>query len=306
MSDKGFDVAVIGEGVSGLTAAGQLAERGFSVATFERELFGGLVLNVNELRPGLQGEKISGSELTSGMMERNLERGVSSVQEQVTAIEPQNGRWAIVTTGGRYIARQVILAAGARLKKLGVPGEEEYAGRGVSHCASCDGPMNVGTPVVVVGGGDSALQEALVLAEFASKVVLVHRRGEFRGREEFARQVLEHPKIEVFWSATVRAIGGDKVVRHVQVVHGDGRREQVACTGFFAYIGLQPNTEGLASSMESSVDGHVVTNERMETSLPGIWAVGAVRSGYGGELTHAVAEATAAAKAVAERLAQPV
>ena len=222
MSAKDFDVIVVGEGISGLTAAATLVQRGLRVATFEQTLFGGLVLNINELRPGPQGEPASGADLGAMLMEKNFEAGVASVQESVTGIEQDGGGFAVVTPGGRYRARQVLLACGARLKKLGVPGEDQFVGRGVSHCANCDGPMNVGTPVVVIGGGDSALQEALVLTAYASKVMLVHRGATFRAREVFVNEVVAHPKIQVIWNASVATIGGDKAVKHVRVVHAGG------------------------------------------------------------------------------------
>lgn len=303
MSVREFDVIVVGEGISGLTAAATLVGRGLRVATFEQTLFGGLVLNINELRPGPRGEPASGADLGAILMEKNFEAGVTSVQEPVTGVEQDGGGFAVVTPGGRYRARQVLLACGARLKKLDVPGEEQFAGRGVSHCAGCDGPMNVGTPVVVVGGGDSALQEALVLTQFASKVILVHRGEKFRAREEFAKEVLAHPKIQVIWNANVAAIGGDKAVKHVRVLHAGGRTEDLACTGVFAYIGLQPSTDYLPPTIEKAADGAVLTNAQFETSVPGVWAIGAVRHGYAGQLPNAVAEADAVAAALSGRLA---
>lgn len=303
MNEKDFDVIVIGEGISGLTAAAALVQQGLRVATFEQTLFGGLVLNINELRPGPHGERASGADLGAVLMENNFEAGVMSVQEPVTGIEEDAGAFRVVTSGGRYRGRQVLLACGARLKKLDVPGEEQFTGRGVSHCAGCDGPMNVGTPVVVVGGGDSALQEALVLAGFASKVLLVHRGDKFRAREEFANEVLANPKVQVIWNANVAAIVGDKSVKHVRIVHAGGRTEELACTGVFAYVGLQPNTECLPPAIEKAADGTVVTNSQFETTLPGVWAIGAVRHGYAGQLPDAVAEAGTVAATLSARLA---
>lgn len=303
MSEKNLDVIVVGEGISGLTAAAALVKQGLRVATFEQTLFGGLVLNVTEMRPGPDGEPASGADVGAVLMERNFEAGVTSVQEPVASIEQHVDTFIVVTPGGRYRARQVLLACGARLKKLGIPGEEQFTGRGVSHCAGCDGPMNVGTPVVVVGGGDSALQEALVLAGFASKVLLVHRGDKFRARQEFANEVLASPKIQVVWNANVVAVVGDKAVKQVRVAHAGGRTEEIACTGVFAYVGLQPNTEFLPPAIEKAPDGTVVTNSQFETTLPGVWAIGAVRHGYAGQLPDAVAEADAVANALSTRLA---
>ena len=281
MSAKDFDVIVIGEGMSGLTAAAWLVQQGLLVSTFEQTLFGGLVLNINQLRPGLDRNTGSGADLSALLMEKNFEAGVISVQEPVTQIEQDAIGFNVVTPSRSYSARQVLLACGARLKILGVPGEDQFLGRGVSHCANCDGPMYVGMPVVVVGGGDSALQEALVLTEFARKVLLIHRGDKFRARLEFKNEVLANPKIQVIWNANVTAIVGDKSVRHVRIMHAGGRSEELACAGIFAYVGLRPNTENLPKA---------------------IWAIGAVRHGYAGQLSDAVAEAVIVSSAISERL----
>src|SRR5262245_23976412 len=152
-----YDLIVIGEGISGLTCANEAARSGLKVATFEANLFGGLVINVNELDGYPPDRETSGADLASGLMEANAGLNIASVQEAVTAVTPANGGFRI----GGHTARQVVAASGARMKKLGVPGEAEFEGRGVSQCADCDGPMFQNEEVAVVGGGDSALQEAL-------------------------------------------------------------------------------------------------------------------------------------------------
>ena len=184
-----YDVIVIGEGVSGLAAAGALAESGLKVATIEGQLFGGLVINVNELDPAPPGRPHSGAELASEMMQTNAERGVASIQEPVTSLRDAGGLKEVVTESGKHSARHVVVASGARLKKLGVPGESEFEGRGVSSCADCDGPMFQNETAIVVGGGDSAFQEAIVLAQYCSRVLLVHRGEKFRASPHFVEQV---------------------------------------------------------------------------------------------------------------------
>ena len=298
MAQPQYDVIVIGEGVSGLTAAGALAAAGLKVATIEGTLFGGLVVNVNELEPAPEGRPHSGAELAAEMMGANAEAGVNSIQEPVTGMRRAGGVHEVVTDSGTHTARNVVIASGARLKRLGVPGEMEFEGRGVSQCADCDGPMYQNEDVIVVGGGDSALQEALVLANYARKVHLVHRRDAFSGAPHFAAQVAANDKISVVWNATVESISGSQMVEKARLKHSDGRSEEVACAGVFAYIGLEPSVEFLPPDVDRDESGLVKTDASLQTSVPGVYAIGAVRSGYEGTLEHAIAEAQRVAQTI--------
>jgi thioredoxin reductase (NADPH) len=295
---KSYDVIVIGEGVSGLACAGHARRAGLSVATFESNLFGGLVLNVNELDsyPGSE----SGTLLASELMQANSDAGVASIQEEVTAVSSAGGGFEIAA-GGVYGARQVVIASGARLKKLGVPGEREFEGRGVSSCADCDAPMFQNEEVVVVGGGDSALQEALVLAKFCSRVHIVHRGDRLRAQKHLAERAGADPKISFMWKTTVEAVLGAKMVEKVRV-RRNGNAEEIAAAGVFAYVGLEPNAACAPSGSRRDGHGHLVTNDALETSTPGVWAIGAVRAGYSGLLRDAVSEAQRVAEAVRDRL----
>ena len=302
MAQPKYDVIVIGEGVSGLTAAGALAQAGLKVATMEAQLFGGLVLNVNELEPAPEGAPTSGAELASGMMEKNSEHGVASIQEPVTVLRESGGVIEAVTDSGSYTARHVVVASGARLKRLGVPGESEFEGRGVSQCADCDGPMFQNEDALVVGGGDSAFQEAVVLAQYCKRVHLVHRGDTFRAAPHWVEQAKSNDKISIVRNATIEAILGAKMVEKARVKHADGRTEELPCAGVFAYIGLDPNTEFLPDDVARDDAGFVKTNDNFETGMPGVYAVGAVRSGYAGTLPDAIDEARTVAKTVAARL----
>jgi len=298
MAQTSYDVIVIGEGVSGLACAGHARRAGLRVATFEANLFGGLVINVNEL-DGYPGAE-SGTLLASDLMQANSDAGVTSIQGEVTAIRSVGGAFE-VPAGSIYGARQVVIASGARLRKLGVPGEDEYEGRGVSHCADCDAPLFQNEEVVVVGGGDSALQEALVLAKFCRKAHIVHRGSRFRAQQHLVERVASEPRIATIWNATVEAILGAKMVEKVRVKR-DGKTEDIASAGVFAYIGLEPNAECAPSGIGRDAHGHLVTNNAFETSMAGVWAIGAVRAGYSGLLRDAVAESKRVAEAIRDRL----
>ncbi len=301
MSQEIHDVLVIGEGVAGLTAAGALARSGLKVATFEAQLFGGLVININELDPAPGAGAVSGAEFAANLMQTNAELGIASIQEAVAELKTEGEMKQVVTAGATYGARHVVLASGARLRKLGIPGEAEFEGRGVSQCADCDGPMYQDEQVIVVGGGDSALQEALVLARFCSKVHLIHRGGKFRAQDHFVAQVGANPKIATIWNATVEQIAGSRMVEQARVKFSDGRVQEIPCAGVFAYIGLVPNSEFLPAGIARDESGFVVTADSLETTLPGIWAIGAVRGGCGGALDDAISEARRAAEAIRHR-----
>jgi thioredoxin reductase (NADPH) len=293
-----YDVIVIGEGVAGLSAANAAASAGLKVATIEAQLFGGLIINVNELDPAPERRQAGGAEFASELMQANQDLGVASISEPVTGIEASGATKRVATAGGSYGARHVIVASGARLRRLGVPGEAEFEGRGVSQCADCDGPMYQNETVVVVGGGDSALQEAIVLTHYCGKVHLVHRGSSFRARPHFVEQVKGNGKITTLWNAEVQEIAGGKMVERARIRHADGRVEDIPCAGVFAYVGLEPNTDFLSPEFKRDASGFLVTDEHLQTSVPGVWAAGAVRSGCGGLISDAIGEARQVAAAI--------
>ena len=298
MADSNFDVIVIGAGIAGLTAAKDAARAGLATASIEALLFGGLVININELDPAPGGEQGSGTDLASNLMAEVSDLGVSNLAETVSALTHEAGVLSVTNDVGTHRARAVIVASGARLKRLGVPGEMEFEHRGVAQCADCDGPMYKDEEVLVVGGGDSALQEALVLANYAKRVHLVHRGARFRAQQHLADAVAARGNITPVWNTVVEEVLGTKMVEKVRVRNlGDGQTNEIACTGFFAYPGLAPNSEFLPPDVQRDADGRVVTFESLQTSLSGVFAVGAVRSGCGGLLTDAIADAHTAAAA---------
>lgn len=298
-----YDVIVIGEGVAGLTAAGELAGAGLKVATIEAQLFGGLVININELEPKPTGSDMAGgAEFASSLVEAAANAGVTSINEPVNSIDAAGDIKKVNTDGGTHTARAIVVASGARLKRLGVPGEMEYEGKGVSQCADCDGPMYQNETAVVVGGGDSALQEALVLAQYCKEVRLVLRGGAFTGAAHLQELVNAQQKIIKTFNAEVTAVKGGQMVEKVSIKHADGRSDELPCAGLFAYVGLEPNSGYLPGAIRRDANGFVATNANLETDVPGVWAAGVVRSGCGGLLDDAIADGKKAAAEVRARL----
>lgn len=299
-----FDVIVIGEGVAGLAAANSLAEAGLRTATFEAEMFGGLVVSVIELEPAPGGRQASGSDVAGELFMANVDLGVQSIQQRVESVrQDEDGRFIVATAEERYRAAQVIVASGARLRPLEVPGAADFVGRGVSNCADCDGPLFTGTEVVVVGGGDSALQEALILATHCTKVHVVHRGAHLSARQAFIDRVRATPRIEVLDQSVVQRIEGRDGVDEVQVLSTlTGALRSIPCAGVFPFIGLIPNADFVPPAVERDERGCLCTAGSFESSLRGLWAIGAVRHGHAGTLEAAIADARAAAQAVAARM----
>jgi thioredoxin reductase (NADPH) len=302
VAGSNFDIAVIGGGIAGLTAAHHAALAGVSVAHFvEHGLPGGLVMNVGELDGWPATNAVAGAELAARLLVQNEELGVTLLPSRIDAVE---GGAAKTLRGpdGAWRAQQVIVATGATLKTLDVPGAERLAGRGVSQCAWCDGGLYRGAEVVVVGGGDAALSEALHLGQFASAVTIVTRGDMFRARRSYVTRIAEDERYRLRWASEITEVMGDGTVEAVRARDREaGSEEVVPCRGLFVFVGLAPNAGLLGPDVARDPGGFLVTGERFETALPGVFAIGAVRSGYGGRLTQAVAEATTVAELAATR-----
>jgi thioredoxin reductase (NADPH) len=302
VSGTTFDIAVIGGGIAGLTAAQHAALAGVSVAHFvEHGLPGGLVVNVGELDGWPSSAAVGGAELAAGLLARNEALGVTLLPSRIDSIEA--GATKILTgPEGSWRARQVIVATGATLKALDVPGAARLMGRGVSQCAWCDGALYRDADVVVVGGGDAALSEALHLGQFGRSVTIVTRGEAFRARRPYVERVAADERFQLRWASEVVEVLGTGGVEAVRLRDKEqGGEETIACRGLFVFVGLQPNAGLLGPEAARDGVGFLITDAACETAIPGVFAVGAVRSGYGGRLAQAVGEAATVAEAAAAR-----
>ena len=302
MAVTSFDIAVIGGGIAGLTAAHHAALAGASVGHFIADgMPGGLVMNVGALDGWPAAGSAGGAELAAGLLGRNEELGVSLVPSRIDSIEGAAGK-TLSGPDGTWRARQVIVATGASLRTLAVPGAERLAGRGVSQCAWCDGGLYRGAEVVVAGGGDAALSEAIHLAEFARSITIVTRGEMFRARRSYVSRVADDERFKLRWASEIVEVLGDQGVEGVRMRDNEaGSEEIVGSSGLFVFVGLEANAGPLPADVVRDERGFVVTDANFETASPGVFAIGAVRSGYGGRLTQAVAEATTAAERAAAR-----
>jgi thioredoxin reductase (NADPH) len=290
--EREVDIAIAGGGIAALTAGLFAARLGRSTTILTGPAPGGLLLSIEQIEgvPGFP-EGVPGYELCPMAQEQAEDAGAGFEMAEVEGLEQVDGGWLVRSTDGDVRARTVIVATGSRLKQLGVPGEAEFAGRGVSHCASCDAPLLREKTVVVVGGGDSALQEALTLAGPVAQVIILERSDRLAAQETYQRRVLEHPDIEVRHGVEVTEIVGDGTVTGVRTTAGD-----IACSAVFVYVGLAPNTDFLDGRVSLDGDGRVPTDAQLHTDLTGVLAAGNVRGDTLYQAAIASGDGAAAAK----------
>jgi thioredoxin reductase (NADPH) len=275
-----YDIIIIGAGPAGLTAAIYGARGGFRTAIFEKGMVGGQI-NVTEHVENYPGfvEVQTGYELTASMRAQAEKFGAEFIEEDVTAIALEGLCKVLETTGGTYLAKTIIFATGAHPRKLNIPGEDKFTGRGVSYCATCDGALYRGKTVAVIGGGDSALEEGLFLTKFCEKVYIIHRREELRAQHIIQVRAKEHPQVEFLLNNVPLEIKGDKFVTEIELhnkIHEHNHTLKV--DGVFVYVGILPNNELVENRLELDAEGFIRTDEEMITNIPGIFAAGDIRS----------------------------
>jgi len=295
-----YDVIIIGAGPAGMTAALYAARADLKVMLIDRGAPGGQMNNTAEVEnyPGF--ESIMGPELSMKMYEP-LEKFGTEHQYGIVENVIDNGDFkTVVTEDAEYQTRSVIISTGAQHRHLGVPGEEEYSGRGVSYCAVCDGAFFRNRELIVVGGGDSAVEEAVYLTQFASKVTIVHRRDELRAQKIIQNRAFRNEKIDFIWDSVVEEITGDgNVVTGVQVKNvKTGEVRPVEAQGIFIYVGIDPLSEPFKNLGVTNENGWVPTDENMKTSVSGVFAIGDVREKTFRQITTAVGEGGTAGQEV--------
>jgi thioredoxin reductase (NADPH) len=296
------EVAVIGGGLAGLSAACHMARLGRLVTLFESSyMFGGLVATVDEVHGLPTPGKFSGQDLAIHLLEDARKAAVQIIETGIETIE--TGSTLSITDGEGNIHKPevIIIASGASLKKLGVPGEEEFTGRGVSRCATCDGGFFRGQDVAVTGSGDAAVEEALVLAKICKRVLMVCR-GPLKAKRDYVEKIASRDNVTFIWDSEITEILGEQGVAGLRLRNvKTGESSDIDCAGLFPFIGVVPNTGFLPTSMLNP-SGHIKTGEGLSTSHPRIFAAGAVRAGYGGNIMQAMAEGVSAAESAFRQL----
>jgi len=294
---KEYDVIIIGGGPAGLSAGIYASRARLRTLLIEKGMFGGLIANAElvENYPGFP-EGISGFDIGERMSKQASKFGLETLSAEVTGVDLLKDIKTIHTTEGNFSARAVIIASGAERKRLGVPGEDIFINRGVSYCATCDGALFKDRVVAIVGGGDSAVEEALFLTRFASKVIIVHRRNQLRASKMAQERALSNKKIDPMWDTVIEEIKGDNkvsqlVVRNVKT----GATAQIVADGVFVYVGQNPNTGFLKGQLPLDKEGYIITDDRMGTQIKGVYAVGDIRKNSARQVITAAGDGATAA-----------
>lgn len=292
-----YQLIIVGGGPAGLSAGLYATRSRLSTLLIERAIPGGQIINAElvENYPGFP-QGISGAELGSLMEQQATKYGLEIIMAEVEEVEVGEEEKTVHTSEGQYRAKALIIAGGSEHSKLGVPGEEELRGRGVSYCATCDGAFFKDQVIAVVGGGNVAINDALFLTRFASKVIVIHRRDQLRATKILSEGAFARPKIEFLWDTVVESIGGDGQVRELGLRNvKTGTESKLEVSGIFVAVGLRPNTGYLEGVVALSQEGFILVNDQMETGVPGIFAAGDIRAGSARQVSSAVGDGATAA-----------
>lgn len=291
-----YDVVIIGGGPAGLTAGLYTSRAGLKSLLVERSMFGGQIVNARlvENYPGFP-EGISGFDLGSLMHQQATKYGLEAVITEVTSLAPGQPH-RVFTEGDSFETEAIIIAAGSEYRKLGVAGEERLLGHGVSYCATCDGFLFRGREVAVVGGGDTAITDALELSQHATKVYVIHRRNQLRAGQVLQQRAFAQPKIEFIWDSVVEEIVGEEMVKVLRLRNvKTSQLSTLEVDGAFIAVGLKPNSQCFANIVKLDEMGYIVTDESMATSVPGIFAAGDIRRNSARQIATAVGDGVTAA-----------
>lgn len=301
-----WDVIIIGGGPAGLTAGLYMSRAKYRTLVLEKETPGGQTMNVEwvENYPGFS-SGISGAELGSQMWKQSTKYGMSLKLVEVNGVEIQDNCKLIKTTEGNYLSKTMIIASGARPKKLGVPGEDKLQAKGVIYCALCDGGQFADRVIAVAGGGDAGLTEALYLTKIASKVIVVELQPVLTATRVLQERVSANPKIEVRCGTRIEAICGDSQVEGVSLCDvNKGQTCTLEADGVLVHVGLDPNSDHLKDTIPLDRKGQILVNEKMETPIPGILAAGDIRLGSPRQIVTAVGDGATAALSADKFLAE--
>ncbi|MEH7544280.1 thioredoxin reductase (NADPH) [Neobacillus bataviensis] len=296
--EKIYDVIIAGAGPAGMTAAVYTSRANMSTLMIERGMPGGQMANTEDVEnyPGF--ESILGPDLSTKMFEHAKKFGAEYAYGDIKGIE-DHGDYKIVNAGSKqYKAYSVIITTGAEYKKVGVPGEKELGGRGVSYCAVCDGAFFKGRELFVIGGGDSAVEEGVYLTRFASKVTIVHRRDQLRAQKILQDRAFANEKVDFIWNHTIKSINDkDGKVGSVTLVSTqNGEEQELPADGVFIYIGMVPLSKPFENLGITNQNGYIETNDRMETKVPGIFAAGDIREKMLRQIVTATGDGSIAAQ----------
>ncbi|MCC9023521.1 thioredoxin-disulfide reductase [Bacillus nakamurai] len=298
--EKIYDVIIIGAGPAGMTAAVYTSRANLSTLMIERGIPGGQMANTEDVEnyPGF--ESILGPELSNKMFEHAKKFGAEYAYGDIKEIVDGKEYKTVKAGAKEYKARAIVISAGAEYKKIGVPGEKELGGRGVSYCAVCDGAFFKGKELVVVGGGDSAVEEGVYLTRFASKVTIVHRRDKLRAQSILQARAFDNDKVDFKWNKTVKEIHEEngKVGKLTLVDTVSGEEEEFKADGVFIYVGMLPLSKPFENLGITNEEGYIETNDRMETKVPGIFAAGDIREKSLRQIVTATGDGSVAAQSV--------